>query len=152
MSLILLIPPSGYILTLQNNLCQCPYAVILPYVSVVRMCPCPCLHVSMRLSVYVSNMSNDVSICLCFYVSTCTCVYVSMFPCLHVSMCLSVYVSMCHISMCPCLPHLMWVTVPCSSSLSLGNMCTLCGPSLEAGRRGRHTPWPLSIRAALSSG
>ena len=61
------------------------------------------MYVSMRLSVYVSNMSNDVyvylSMFLCVYVYMCLCVHVSMSPCVHVSICLYLHVSYLHVSL-----------------------------------------------------
>ncbi len=80
-----------------NKLARCKKYFSKRYFQDPALSVCPCVCLSMCLSVHVS-------VCPCVCLSKCLSVHVSVCPCVCLSMCLSVHVSVCpHVCLSTCL-------------------------------------------------
>ena len=82
--------------------CLCELICLSVYLSIISVNLSICIYSYKSISLSTWQ-SVYVSICLCVYLYMCLSVYVSICLCVYLSMCLSVYVSIClcvYLSMC----------------------------------------------------
>ena len=83
--------------------CMCIVSFLLSVCSRVSAGGCPCVPVSMRLTVCVcarARMCEHVCVCVCLYVSVHVCVCVCLSVCMQVSVCVCLHVR-ASVGLCP---------------------------------------------------